>query len=173
MVTQDSSKWYRGNITSWWGFQHRDLDYRNEPFNNPSDLARWQELGFTQTVFTGDMYDMRNPEPEWYDGVEAYFKTWRNVSWSFYRMHPGTILPLHSDTYARYKQIYQLPDTSKIWRAVIFLEDWTFGHYVGFENINITHWKAGDVWKFTGHEWHYAVNASNVSFHTCQVSTFK
>jgi len=54
----------------------------------------------------------------------------------------------------------------------VFLEDWQFGHYVGFTNTNITKWKAGDVYKFDSTELHYAVNASNKHFHTCQVSTF-
>jgi hypothetical protein len=31
------------------------LPYTNEPFNDPASLAQWQELGYTQTRFTGDM----------------------------------------------------------------------------------------------------------------------
>ena len=170
MVTQDNNKWYRGHIASWWGTCHRDLDYRNEPFNNPNDLVRWRELGFTQTVFTGDMYDMRNPQPEWYDGFEAYFKSWKNVSWSFYRMRPGTILPLHSDTYARYKQIHQLSSTGKIWRAVIFLEDWQSGHYLEIDNIPVTKWQAGDYVAWNNDVEHLAANMGVTDRYTLQLT---
>jgi hypothetical protein len=55
---------------------------------------------------------------------------------------------------------------------LIFLEQWEFGQAVPFKHHIISQWKVGDVWKFTGHEMHFAVNASAVNFHTCQVSTF-
>jgi hypothetical protein len=58
------------------------------------------------------------------------------------------------------------------YRYLLFLEDWIFGHYAGFEDTSITHWKAGDVWMFDSTELHYAVNASNVPFNSCQVNTF-
>ena len=170
MVTQDNTKWYRGHIASWWGLKHRDFDYHNEPFNNPDDLARWREMGFTQTVFTGDMYDMRNPEPEWYEGFEAYFKTWRNIGWSFYRMRPGTILPLHSDTYAKYKQIHQLTDTGKIWRAVIFLEDWQSGHYLEIDNTPINKWQAGNYVAWNNDVEHLAANMGTTDRYTLQLT---
>jgi hypothetical protein len=98
------------------------------------------------------------------DAVQA------SVSWTC--ILPDVILPTHKDTFYTLRQEHNV-ELDDCYRYLIFLEDWVFGHYVGFEDTSITHWKAGDVWKFTGHEMHYGVNASNVSFHTCQVSTFK
>ena len=92
------------------------------------------------------------------------------VSWT--NILPDVILPTHKDTFYTLRQEHNIA-LDDCYRYLIFLEDWTFGHYVGFENKNIVHWKSGDVWKFTGHEWHFAVNASNVHFHTAQVSTFE
>ena len=93
-----------------------------------------------------------------------------SVSWT--NILPDVILPTHKDTFYTLRQEHNV-ELDACYRYLIFLEDWVFGHYVGFENKNITQWKAGDVWRFDGHEMHYAVNASNVPFHTCQVSTFE
>ena len=173
MVTQDRTKWYQGHIASWWGLKHRDLDYINEPFNNPDDLAKWKTLGFTQTVFTGDMYDMRNSEPSFYQGFEAYFKDWQNIGWSFYRMRPGTILPKHSDLYTRYKRIHNLPDSTKIWRAVIFLEKWQSGHYLEISDNVITGWAAGDYVAWNNDVEHLAANMGVTDRYTLQLTGHK
>lgn len=117
-----------GYISPWWTKEDLDLPYIHEPFNNPDDLAKWQALGYTQTRFTGDLYDMRFPEPSWIDGFRKHFQ-WDHWSWSVYRMPPGTVLPNHSDTYARFKQIHNLPEDTTVKRAVVFLEDWQSGHY--------------------------------------------
>ena len=98
------------------------------------------------------------------DAVQA------SVSWTC--ILPDVILPTHKDTFYTLRQEHNV-ELDDCYRYLIFLEDWVFGHYVGFEDTSITHWKNGDVWKFTGHEMHYGVNASNIPFHTCQVSTFK
>jgi hypothetical protein len=87
-------------------------------------------------------------------------------------IEPDVILPTHKDTFYTMRQTYNV-SVEQCFRYLVFLEDWQFGHYVGFTNKNITNWKAGDVYKFDSTELHYAVNASNSHFHTCQVSTFK
>jgi hypothetical protein len=97
------------------------------------------------------------------DAVQA------SVSWTC--ILPDVILPTHKDTFYTLRQEHNI-DLDDCYRYLIFLEDWVFGHYVGFVDTSITNWKVGDVWKFTGHEMHYGVNASNCLFHTCQVSSF-
>lgn len=92
-----------------------------------------------------------------------------SVSWTC--IMPNVILPTHKDTFYTLRQEYNI-EIEQCFRYLIFLEDAKFGHYVGFENENITDFKAGDVWKFDSTELHYASNASNTNFHTCQVSTF-
>ena len=92
-----------------------------------------------------------------------------SVSWTCIK--PNVILPTHKDTFYTLRQEHNV-ELDDCYRYLIFLEDWIFGQYVGFEHCSITKWKAGDVWCFTGHELHYAVNASALNFHSCQVSTF-
>jgi len=93
-----------------------------------------------------------------------------SVSWTC--ILPNTILPTHRDTFYTLRQQHNV-EIDQCFRYLIFLEDWSFGHIAVFENNIITNWKAGNVWIFDSEELHYAVNASNVPFHSCQVSTFK
>jgi hypothetical protein len=93
-----------------------------------------------------------------------------SISWTC--ILPNVILPSHKDSFYMLRQEHNI-DIDRCFRYLIFLEDWKFGQYVGFENKSITHWSAGDVWIFNSTEFHYGVNASNDPFHTCQISTFK
>jgi len=170
MVTPDTSKWYRGHIASWWNFKHRELEYTNEPFNDSDSVAKWRSLGYTQERFTGDMYDMRFDQPDWYDGFEAYFKQWKNIGWSFYRMTPGVILPQHSDLYTRYKRVHGLSDSKTVWRAVIFLEDWQSGHYLELDATPITQWRAGDFVAWNDDVEHLAANMGTTDRYTLQLT---
>jgi hypothetical protein len=91
------------------------------------------------------------------------------VSWTC--ILPDVILPTHKDTFYTLRQEHNV-SIEQCFRYLIFLEDAVFGQSVGFTKENITYFKAGDVWKFDSTELHYGVNASNIPFHTCQVSTF-
>lgn len=168
MATPDHAKWTRFSISPWWiGYQ--DLPYVNEPFNDPKSLSLWQGLGYTQQKFTGDMYDMRSPEPDWIAGFKKYF-TWDFFSWSIYRMTPGCVLPNHWDTYARFKEIYSITDCDTIRRAIVFLEDWKSGHYLEIDSEPIVQWRAGDgvVWK--NDVPHLAANMGMTNRYTLQIT---
>ena len=173
MATQDQNRWYKGHIASWWGLSHRDLDYINEPFNDPESLQHWKQLGYTQTKFTGDMYDMRFEMPEWLDGFGAYFKQWHNIGWSVYRMGPGTVLPTHSDTYKRYIKVNNLTGPQNIWRAIVFLESWQSGHYLEIDGIPITQWACGDYVAWNNDVSHLACNMGFTDRYTLQLTGHK
>ena len=169
METQgNSNRWHRGHIDPWWT-KHRDLEYSNEPFNDAASLELWRSLGYTQSRFTGDMYDMRRPEPDWIDAFRGHFP-WQHFSWSVYRMRPGCVLPNHSDTYARFVRIYDVEDPTKIHRAVIFLEDWQSGHYFEIDNTAITGWKAGDTLTWRYDVPHIAANIGMCDRYTLQIT---
>jgi len=90
------------------------------------------------------------------------------VAWTC--LIPNTILPPH------YDKFYLLAKNNgyareECVRYQIFLEDSVFGQLVVLGNTVISDWKKGDVWMFDSETHHYAVNASNVNFHSCQVST--
>lgn len=170
MVIPDKFKYEHQWIRSpWWGNKHRELSYINEPFNDPVSLELWQNLGYTQTKFTGDMYDMRNPEPDWIVPFREYFP-WRYFSWSVYRMGPGTTLPNHSDTYSRFRSIYNIKDISSVFRAVVFLEDWQSGHYFEINEDPVTEWAAGETIIWKNDVEHLAANMGMTNRYTLQIT---
>jgi hypothetical protein len=159
--------WYRGHTYPIWVDAFKDLMYINEPFNDSVSLKEWRDLGYTQTKFTGDMYDMRQEEPEWIHLIRNVFD-WRYFSWSVYRMNPGCCLPMHSDTYARFRKLHNWQ--GDIHRAIIYMEDWQSGHVSEIEDTVITEWRAGDyiVWK--NDTPHLAANVGKTSRYTLQIT---
>tara|TARA_B100001057_G_scaffold64716_1_gene58455 strand:+ start:2807 stop:3319 length:513 start_codon:yes stop_codon:yes gene_type:complete len=170
MEIQEHTNWYSGHIEPIWTGAFQDLMYINEPFNDEESLKTWRALGYTQKRFTGDMYDMRQEEPQWMKQVQEHFP-WKHFSWSVYRMNPGTTLPMHGDTYARFRELYDWQ--GDIHRAVVYLEDWQSGHISECEDTVITNWLAGDyiVWK--NDTQHLAANVGKTSRYTLQITGIK
>ena len=170
MVTPaQNNTWAQGHVDPWWGLRHRDLAYINEPFNDPTSLAEWRRLGFSQSRFTGDMYDMRNNEPVWVDSFRSIFP-FERFSWSFYRMTPGCVLPAHRDTYDRFRLIHGLETTDSVVRAIVFLEDWSSGHYMEMNGTPFTGWRAGDWVSWHDDFLHLAANMGRTDRYTLQLT---
>jgi len=164
-----TSAWQAGWIDPWWQQKHRDLSYIHEPFNNSQDLEVWRALGFTQARFTGDMYDMRHPEPQWIDPFRQNFDM-QHFSWSVYRMRPGDCIPEHGDTYQKFCEIHGVADINKIQRVVVFLEDWQSGHYFEIDRTPVANWSAGDWVSWLGNTPHLAANMGSQDRYTLQLT---
>ena len=170
MATLDQNNiWAQGHIDPTWGLQHRELAYVNEQFNDRESLAEWRRLGYTQSKFTGDMYDMRFSEPAWMRSICDKF-SWNNLGWSVYCMSPGAVLPAHRDTYDRFKLIYGLESTQSVVRTIVFLEDWNSGHYLEMNGSPITNWHAGDWVSWRDDFLHLAANVGKTNRYTLQLT---
>ena len=156
-------------ISPTWDQSYRHLDYQHEPFNNSDDVATWQRSGFTQNRFTGDMYDMRRPEPPSIAHIRHRLPL-RHFSWSFYRMQPGDVLPWHVDTYSAFRRIYDIDATAVIRRYIIFLEDWRSGHYFEVDGDPVTRWIAGDAVLWHNDTPHVAANMGRDYRYTLQIT---
>lgn len=168
MVTRDKINWYRTKVPKVW-FHYHDLPYKNEPFNDVHCLQYWQQLGYTQSKFTGDMYDMRQPAPDWMSDIHSSFP-WQHWSWSIYRMTPGCVLPWHRDTYQKFKILHDIRDCHTIRRALVFLEDWQSGHYFELDGEPITKWSAGDAVAWCYDTPHIAANMGTTDRYTLQIT---
>ena len=160
------------NITKFWDDEFKHLIYNNEPFNDNANTRRWLELGFPGK-FTGDMCDMRGQQPSWNNLFIKYFEQegWRDVSTSYYRMMPGTILPTHKDLYLKYIDLFNLTGKeTSIQRAVVFLEEWAPGHYAEYLDVPFTRWRAGTTVEWTYDEPHMAANMGIVPRYTLQIT---
>jgi len=158
-----------GAIHNFWSDLHTTLRYNRFDFNNQSDILKWRDQGFSQEYFTGELYDMRNQMPDWSSPFFNIFQG-ENIGICFYKMNTCNILPYHRDTYKKYIEIHKIKDTSKIKRAIIFLEDWKSGHIFEINNNPITKWRAGDyvLWKYDAP--HMAANLGLEPRYTLQIT---
>jgi hypothetical protein len=159
-------------LAPFWDDEYCHLDYANEPFNDDPNIARWVGMGFTSR-FTGDMCDMRSPQPSWNNQFIQHFESqgWQDVGTSYYRMMPGTILPTHEDLYKKYIALFNLQGREhRIRRAVVFLEDWAPGHYAEYMDRPFTEWRAGATVEWTYSTPHMAANMGATPRYTLQVT---
>ena len=160
----------QGLVEPFWGLEHRYLNYQREMFNCEEDLIKWRSQGYSQTHFTGSMYDMKNIMPDWCNRFFSIFENSENVGLSFYRMDTCNILPHHRDTYSYYKKLFNIENNRSIWRAIIFLEDWKPGHIFEIEQEPITKWRAGEyvLWQYDSE--HMAANLGLEPRYTAQIT---
>lgn len=163
------------HISKFWDDEFKELTYVNEQFNDNANTRHWIDLGFPPK-FTGDMCDMRSPQPTWNTAFIKMFEEmgWQDIGTSYYRMGPGTILPTHSDLYLKYVDLYDLHGKEHtIKRAVIFLEDWQPGHYAEYLDIPFTGWQAGATVEWEYDASHMAANVGFTPRYTLQITGHK
>ena len=159
-------------IPVFWDTEYQDLDYINESFNDTELLTKWTELGYPDR-FTGDMCDMRHRQPAWNTQFVDHFtaKGWKDIGTSYYRMNTGTVLPTHGDLYKRYVEIFRLQgQETRIYRAIVFLQDWQPGHYAEYEAKPFVNWSAGDVVEWCYDTEHMAANLGLDPRYTLQIT---
>jgi hypothetical protein len=169
MATHAVTKYH---VPAFWDDEFKRLEYSNETFNDPESVERWLSLGFANQ-FTGDMCDMRRPQPSWNKTIIEVFEQmgWQDIGTSYYRMAPGTILPTHQDLYKKYIELFDLAGQEHtIYRAVIFLEDWQPGHYLEVMDQPMVKWRAGDVVEWVYDTPHMAANVGSTPRYTLQIT---
>jgi hypothetical protein len=166
-----NSRWQLGHIDPFWHDDHRRLEYRRGQYNNFKDLKHWEQLGFSINPAGGDVFDMKNIMPDWSHPFFTLFPG-TNTCISFFRMNTGDILPAHRDTFEIYRSVNNIQDPSKIYRAIIFLEDWSSGHIFEIDETPVTSWKAGDyvVWNYD--VLHMAANLGLQPRYTIQITFY-
>ena len=97
------------HIERFWDDEFKTIDYIQEPFNDPTSVNRWISQGY-QSKICGDLCDMRHRLPPWTSKfIEMYeSQGWKDVGLAFYRMRTGTVMPVHSDLYKRYIELFNL-----------------------------------------------------------------
>lgn len=169
MATQEVFKYF---LEVFWDDQYKHLDYINEQFNDVVSKQHWIAQGYPDK-FTGDMCDMRSPQPDWNQRFIDIFAGmgWKDIGTSYYRMRTGTVLPTHGDLYVKYIALHNLQGQEhRLRRAIVFLEDWKSGHY--FEGLGqaLTDWVAGTVIEWPYDTPHMAANIGPSPRYTLQIT---
>lgn len=163
---------FKYHLTPFWDDEFKRLGYIQEPFNDPASVDLWLKQGYTDKI-TGDLCDMRHRLPEW---TNRFFKIYQEFGWNdiglaFYRMKTGTVMPVHSDVYKRYIELFNLQGKeTRIRRALVLLEDWQSGHYLEVANKPYVNWKAGDTVEWSYDEPHSAANIGLEDRYTLQIT---
>lgn len=158
-----------GKIPSNLILEYKNLTYINKQFNNQKTIEKWKSLGHNYEKYTGLMRDQSKQLPNWCFEVKMQIPL-QNSSVTLYCMFPGTIMPEHSDTFTKYREIVNLSPTDDVGRAVIFLEDWKSGHYFEINNTPIVDWKKGDYVLWKNDTPHIAANLGKENRYTMQVT---
>jgi hypothetical protein len=163
------------NLEVFWDNEFKQLDYIQEPFNDPVSVNQWLTQGY-QSKIVGAMCDMRQQQPSWnYKFVEHFEELgWKDVGTSYYRMSTGTVMPVHSDLYKKYIERFQLQGQEQtVCRALVMLEDWKSGHYLEVMDVAYTGWQAGQVVEWIYDAPHMAANIGLEDRYTLQITGHK
>jgi hypothetical protein len=160
------------NIEPFWDDEYKNLSYVNEPFNDPESVNTWISQGY-QAKICGDLADMRHQLTSWANRfVDIYTERgWHNVGVAFYRMKTGTVMPVHSDLYKRYIELFDLQGQEHtIRRAIVLLESWQSGHYLEVAGKPYVNWSAGDAVEWIYDIPHMAANIGLEDRYTLQIT---
>jgi hypothetical protein len=169
MATHATSEY---QLEVFWDDEFKELDYINEPFNDPKSVDLWISQGY-HTKICGAMADMRHRLPSWNHRFIKYYdeRGWKDIGVSYYRMSTGTVMPVHSDLYRRYIELFDLQGQEHlIRRALVLLEDWKSGHYLEAMNQSIVNWNAGHVVEWSYDTPHMAANIGLEPRYTLQIT---
>ncbi len=169
MATPASIKYH---IERFWDDEFKTLDYIQEPFNDPASVALWMQQGY-HTKICGDLCDMRHQLPAWANRFITIYTAlgWKDIGLAFYRMPTGTVMPVHSDLYKRYIELFDLKGREHtIRRALLLLEDWKPGHYLEVEGRAYVNWRAGDTVEWVYSTPHMAANIGLEDRYTLQIT---
>jgi hypothetical protein len=169
MATHELIKYW---LEVFWDDEFKHLNYSNEPFNDTKNTQAWLAQGYP-AKFTGDMCDMREQQPTWNQQFIDIFSGfgWQDIGTSYYRMNTGTVLPTHGDLYTKYIDLFDLAGQEhKIRRAIVFLEDWSSGHYFEAMGAPHTNWSAGQVMEWCYDTPHMAANIGLSPRYTLQIT---
>ena len=84
---------------------------------------------------------------------------------------PGCMIPLHRDTFYRINKDYPDRKETRV-RANIYLEDWKAGHFIQYNDVVSTHWRAGQGMQWDSSVEHLSANAGLENKYTLQISGF-
>lgn len=161
-----------GHVDPWWTDEHRYLSYEVSPMDQ-SSIDLWTQQGFHNLILHGHYYSEQNKTlPDFVSQFHKLFD-WDNTGITLFLMTCGQALPTHQDKYLKYQKYHNISDPNKIYRAVVFLEDWKSGHYFEINNRPFLEWKAGD-WVWWNYDTpHFSANVGSEPRYTLQITGTK
>jgi hypothetical protein len=147
--------------------EHHNVGFENRSNQYESQNYIYQQAGYTQynscykqtfevtqeiTCFASTMFD--------------------RFTCSVICQTPGQTLPLHTDTFYKISQQFDVQANDCI-RINVFLEDWQSGHYFEINNTAFTNWTKGDAVIIQTNQPHLSGNMGLKPKYTMQITGVK
>ena len=158
--------WFQGQVELPDYKKYEDLNYEKHPAYE-ADITEWKRQGYTHTSFTGKMHIVKE-DYIWLNKIAEKIGL-SNCGFTFYKMSTGDIMPRHSEHFNTYQKIYNV-GKSKIWRAVVVLQNWEPGHYFDIDHRAIENYKRGEFLLFYAFCEHSAANIGLKDRYTLQIT---
>jgi hypothetical protein len=158
--------WFQGQVELPVYNEYKNLAYEKRSAYE-YDITDWKRQGYTHTSFTGAMHVVKE-NYIWLNKIAEKIGL-SNCGFTFYKMSTGDIMPRHTDHFNTYQKIFNV-EKSKVWRAVVVLQDWEPGHYFDIEHRAIVNYKRGEFVLFDAFCDHSAANLGLKDRYTLQIT---
>ena len=158
--------WFQGQVELPVYNEYKNLAYEKRSAYE-YDITDWKRQGYTHTSFTGAMHVVKE-NYIWLNKITEKIGL-SNCGFTFYKMSTGDIMPRHTDHFNTYQKIFNV-EKSKVWRAVVVLQDWEPGHYFDIEHRAIVNYKRGEFVLFDAFCEHSAANLGLKDRYTLQIT---
>jgi hypothetical protein len=162
--------WIKGSVNPIWDTSFKNFVYVRQPLTQDEE-TEWRAAGYTNRHFTGLMYDSTNPIPSWCNEIAEMLEL-TSCGFVFYKMPTGVVMPTHIDHFTRYCKVFNV-EKDKVWRAIVFLENWKPGHYFEIDGKAIVDYAKGDYILWSNDSPHAASNIGLEDRYTLQITGIK
>lgn len=139
------------HITPKWNIEDfKNLQYCLTTYKGEGIINEYVKSGHSKDMISLFNYHEPNPMPDYvFDYIKPQFNFLAHVTLAVNYFKPGQYLPLHSDLYGRYIEVYNV-DPKNIVRTILMLEDFSPGQILQIKDSCIGTWKSGDCfsWKY-------------------------
>lgn len=158
------------HIMPQWDMQsYRDLEYTLAYHKDTALNDLYAEAGHHRDAMTIYNYFQPRPMPHSVAYILQHFDMLHNVAVAVNLFRPGQYLPMHSDLYNRYSQLFEVKD-QPIWRAIVMLEDCEPGQILQIGYQAHARWQAGDVFWWRDDDEHAFYNFSRRDRYAVQLT---
>jgi len=159
------------NIIPKWNIEEfKNLQYDLTTYKNQNIIDEYVSVGHNEEMISLYNYHEPNPMPECvFDYIKPHFNFLDNLALAVNYFKPGQYLPLHSDLYEKYIQVYEV-EPKNIVRVILMLEDSSPGQILQVKDKCISHWKSGDCFWWKNKDLHAFYNFSLKDRYAIQVT---
>lgn len=146
-----------------------NLNYKKATIDQ-TYLGQYLSAGHNENQIVLYNYFEPSPMPSIVDDIKKYFSFLSPLSIAVNYCQPGQYLPLHSDLYKKWSEVFNVKNVADIKRYIVMLEDHVPGQMLAVGDMVYTAWRAGDYFGWQGQTQHAIYNLSLRDRYAVQVT---